>query len=193
MSFGFTSFCFAQGCLWSVCHLCLQTTVKKGVPCGANDSLQGKDDSFFTAGYICGKADQSVGDLTSVVTTGVQNPAVPGHKIWAGAKLERGHLQKGATSLLFSVILRFLLCVEDKWWILMGGRLWDTNFTLKAKLYFFLFITAELWLSRAPAPPRHWTCAQQRPKAALNPSMANETQPVGNERNFIHLWSIKLM
>lgn len=29
---------------------------------------------------ICGKADQSLGNLTSVVTTGAQGPAVPGHK-----------------------------------------------------------------------------------------------------------------
>lgn len=117
----------------------------------------------------------------------------PRHKGWAGAKLETGHLQNGATSLLFPVILQFLLCVRDKWWILTAGRLWDTNFTLKAKWYFFLFITAELWLSRAPTPPRHWTCAQQRAKAALSPSMANETQRAGNERNFIHLRSIKLI
>lgn len=39
-----------------------------------------KGDSDVTAGYIGGKADQSVGNLTSVVTTEVQWPAVPGHK-----------------------------------------------------------------------------------------------------------------
>lgn len=97
-----------------MCHLRLQTAVKKGVPCGTRYSLRVKVDSNVTAGYTCGKADQPVGNLTSAVAAGVQYPAVPGHKDWAGAKLERSHLQKGATSVLFPVILQFLLCVRDK-------------------------------------------------------------------------------
>lgn len=43
-------------------------------------TLQSKGNSYISAGYIRGKADPSVGNLTSVVTTGVQNPALPGHK-----------------------------------------------------------------------------------------------------------------
>lgn len=84
--FRFINFCFAQGCLWSVCHLRLQTAVKKGVPCGTRYSLRVKVDSNVTAGYTCGKADQPVGNLTSAVAAGVQYPAVPGHKDWAGEK-----------------------------------------------------------------------------------------------------------
>lgn len=40
-SFKFINFCLAQGCLWSVCHLHLQTAVRKGVPHGTNDRLRG--------------------------------------------------------------------------------------------------------------------------------------------------------
>lgn len=190
-TFRFINFCLAQGCLWSMCHLA-GSSEEGSAMCDKWQPVGSKVLHRSLLGTFVGKLiSQLEIDFCSYNWSSVS--CCLRAQGWAGAKLERGHLQKGEISLLFPEMLRFLLRVRDKWWILMGGRLWDTNFTLKAKLYFFLFITAELWLSRAPTPPSHWTCALQRPKAALSPSMANETQREGNERNFSHLWSIKLI
>lgn len=74
-----------------------------------------------------------------------------------------------------------------------GRKAVGHEFYIKSQMIFLPVYNCRTLAQQSTNSSQALKCAQQRAKAALSPSMVNETQRAGNERNFIHLRSIKLI
>lgn len=146
----------------------------------------------LTVGYIGGKANRSVRNLTFIVNCLEFNKLLlQGTK----AELEKtGGRPSPKSSNFCSFPSPFLLLsVRDKWWILVGGEAVGHEFVGSSQMQF-------LPVYKCSSLARPWTCSSQQAAcgwqsapSALSPEIANVAQLSGSKGNFIRPWSIKLI